>query len=340
MAISAGGRIVIAYENYGVSYVISDDGGRTFSKPQALEHTWSDPVLAALADGSFVLGGTGVYFEQSDQKLHLSRLGKGQTSVGQLGVIDDREGGLVHPWVHAKNDGFTTVASYVTQGGYGISSWRPQEDLVLSFPRTDIAPVSNPPITLFPHFCNGNGNRIAVHFLDQDSPSRGRIVFGDGETWPVQAMPSESGFITTGACAVNGDKIWALLGTSDGVTPSAYVDLAVLASIDGGKTWTKTATLSEAGSMYLRPQLIAEANGTLDVVTYLGPGPTNTARLAVVHVADERAPEVPIVLVSGLKFDPDGIENFGAVGLVENQPAFAFVDTRGSSPRIRFAVLR
>lgn len=369
MAVAKSGRIVVAWIGIGggnaeIRYALSDDGGKTWTPAKTVGETVGDPVVGALDDDSFLLGGLRADCPSIDTcqngELFLSRLPAGAASTTAIPSIREPTNAFIdHPWMvtHGQSVSLIGAVFPLTDAGtyqYGMTVWR-SGDRGGTFDRTEVvAPTTGNEVGI-PRFCGGDGVRTWAHFYDGTTPTFGRIRWTDAldDGWSATNTTSaggngSGGLSTTGACASHGDTLYALIGeaVTGGGGPDAtptYGDLHIMATSDLGKTWIEQSVIQSAGMQYLLPEINVEPDGTLDVFYYIGAMPNAPGRAELVRARnDGKTLDKPIVLRPDLRFVSDRgsqrwLGDYNAVGYAGGQPVFAFGDNAQAQTRVRFA---
>lgn len=375
LAVSAKtGRIVVAWIGFAsaqkaeIRWSLSDDGGRTWSAARSIGETVGDPVVAALDDGSFLLGGLRADCPSIDQcqngEIFLARLPAGATTTGPLpSIFEGTDKAFIdHPWASVHGGDVSIIGGVfpIVNGTYqtGMSAWR-STDHGATWARSEIVTANAAAQIGIPRFCAGDGAHLWAHFYDGDSPTEGTLRFTDSaddgwtatNTTPIGG--AQSGPVTAGACVVAGDRVYALLGTDatpsdpggpDSVSP-VYSDLQLFVSPDDGKTWSPVATIAKKGTQYLLPEISLEPDGTVDVFAYAGAEPDAPATAQMVRV-DPNAKKAgdPLVVRDGLVFVNDRgsthwLGDYNGIGWA-GAPVVAFGDNSTTMTRVYFGRLK
>jgi hypothetical protein len=372
LAVSQTGRIVVAWIGIGgampaIRYAFSDDDGTTFSRAASVGSTVGDPVVGALDDGSFLLGGLRANCPTidtcTDGELFLSRLPAGATTLQVMPSLREPSNAFIdHPWmsVHGEDVSLIGAVFPLQDGGayqYGMTVWR-SPDRGSSFERTELVVAQAVNEVGIPRFCGGDGTRTWAHFYDGTASTFGRLRWTDGldDGWTATNSASAGGdgagaLQTTGACAAHGSTLYALIGTpasgSAGgmdVTPT-FSDLHLVATSNLGATWTELGVLAVGSAQYLLPEIDVEPDGTIVIFYYTGDTLNGAGRAeTVLRRAGAASLDPPVVLRSGLGFvadrgSPRWLGDYNAIGFAGGHPVFAFGDNGSSQTRIRFATL-
>jgi hypothetical protein len=150
------------------------------------------------------------------------------------------------------------------------------------------ATIFDPPqgnLAGIPHSCTSrNSGRTWVLHVDSQSPTFASMRWSDaaGLTWPATSVSHDWVPISDAAqlqgydlrCAGEGDQVWVMYGLASGPSSSTSIPpidtLRVVRSQDGGKTWGAPITLNDPGELLLRPEIIVEPSGAIDVTAYRG----------------------------------------------------------------------
>ena len=177
LAISAlTGRIVVAWIGTGggsgatIRYAISDDKGTTFTAAKTVGDSVGDPIVAALEDGSFLVGGlradcTGGPDQCSNGEVFLGRIAPGATNIALLpSIFEPPNNAFVdHPWmsVHGGDVSIIGAAFPLVSGAYqsGMTAWK-SSDKGQSWARSEIVTATANAQIGVPRFCGGDGNRL------------------------------------------------------------------------------------------------------------------------------------------------------------------------------------
>ncbi|HEY8079099.1 MAG TPA: hypothetical protein VIF62_33435, partial [Labilithrix sp.] len=372
LAVSSSGRIVVAWigislasSDATIRYAVTDDVGATFTPAASVGSTVGDPVVGALDDGSFLLGGLRANCPSidtcTDGELFLSKMPAGATSVEMIPSLREPTNAFIdHPWMSVHGQDVSLIGAVFPQddaGMYdtGMTVWR-SGDRGGTFQRTELVVADSANQMGIPRFCGGDGTRTWAHFYDGTTPTYGRLRWTDSldEDWTATNTTSFGGdgggtLETTGACAAHGDTLYAVIGTPGdpvGTTQDAtptFTDLHVLATNDLGQTWNEQAHVAVSGASYLLPEIDVAPDGTVDLFYYTGTAEKSPARAELVRIHGTKA-DAPVVLRSGLSFISDrGSEkwlgDYNAIGYAGGKPIFAFGDNSVGTTRIRFAHL-
>ncbi len=371
LAVSSTGRIVVAWIGIGggsdasIRYAITDNVGATFTKAATVGTTVGDPVVGALDDGSFLVGGLRADCPTVDTctngELFLSRIAAAATNVEVLPSLREPTKAFIdHPWmaVHGQDVSLVGAVFPSNDAGayqYGMTVWR-SSDRGATFTRTELVAAEGTNQIGIPRFCGGDGTRTWAHFYDGTAATYGRLRWTDmlDDGWPDtntgSAGTNAAGALTTtGACAAHGDTLYAVIGTpADGAGSTAdatptFSDLHVMATSDLGKTWQEQAVIAVSGASYLLPEIDVASDGTVDVFYYTGAVERGPATAELVRLHGSKA-DKPIVLRAGLSFisdrgSPKWLGDYNAIGYAAGKPIFAFGDNSTSTTRIRFAKL-
>jgi hypothetical protein len=364
-------RIVVAWIGMGgktgatIRAAISDDQGATFGPAQTVGETVGDPFVAALEDGSFLVGGLRADCSAGADKcangeIFLGRIAVGTTGISMLPSIHEPPNNAFvdHAWmsVHGGDVSIIGAAFPLVGGAYqsGMTAWK-STDKGQTWTRSEIvAPSAGVQIGV-PRFCAGDGNRLFAHFYDEASATEGTLRFTDtaDDGWTttnsVNAGGSPAGsLVTEGACVVKGDSVYMLLGTDvtvggpdDAITP-VYSDIHLLVSNDLGKTWSDRVTINKPASQYLLPEIDLEPDGTVDIFYYRGmaAGGVGTAEMA--RVAGTSV--TTLVVRDGLFFINDRgsarwLGDYNGIGYLD-VPIVAFGDNMPASTQVRFGRMK
>ncbi len=374
VAVSKSGRIVVAWiglanGDAAIRYAITDDDGATFTPAKSVGRTVGDPVVGALDDGSFLLGGLRADCPTVDTctngELFLARLPAGAADVTAIPSLREPTNAFIdHPWMitHGADVSLIGAVFPMQDGGayqYGMTVWR-SPDRGGTFDRTEVVPATDANQIGIPRFCGGDGTRTWAHFYDGTAATYGRLRWTDAldDGWTTTNTASAGGVVaggtltTTGACAAHGDTLYAIIGqpvSSGGgnamdATPT-FGDLHIMATSDLGKTWTEQSVISLTGYQYLLPEINVEPDGTLDVFYYTGQTLDGPGRAELVRGhANGTKLDAPIVLKGDLSYvsdrgSPRWLGDYNAVNFAAGRPILAFGDNAGSRTRIRFAKL-
>jgi hypothetical protein len=370
MAVAKSGRIVVTWIGIGVGaggaairYAISDDGGKTWTEAKTVGDTVGDPVVGALDDDSFLMGGLRADCPSIDQctngELFLSRLPAG-ASIPQIipSLREPTNAFIDHPWMitHGQDVSLIGAVFPLTDAGayqYGMTVWRSSNGGG-AFDRTEVVVASETNEIGVPRFCGGDGIRTWAHFYDGTTPTFGRIRWTDAldDGWSAANTSSAGGngsgiLSTTGACASHGDTLYAIIGQAEGgggaEDTATYDDLHLMMTTDLGKTWIEQSVIAVAGAQYLLPEINVEPDGTIDIFYYTGASPNAVGRAELVRAHDGgKTLDKPRILRPDLRFVSDRgsqrwLGDYNAVNFSAGQPIFAFGDNSQSRTRVRFA---
>jgi hypothetical protein len=371
MAVSKTGRIVVDWIGIGIGaagaairYSISDDGGKTWTSARTVGESVGDPVVGALDDGTFILGGLRADCPTIDTcqngELFLSRLGVGETNTIPMPSLREPPNNafIDHPWMIVHGEDVSLIGAVFPQDDagayqYGMTVWRSANGGD-TFDRTEVVTATAANQVGVPRFCGGDGVRTWAHFYDGTTPTFGRIRWTDAldDGWTAANTTSAGGssatLSTTGACASHADTLYAIIGEAasggGGADETAtYNDLHLMATSDLGATWLPLGVVAVSGASYLLPEINVEPDGTIDVFYYTGTNLNGPGRAEVVRSHDGgKTFGKPIVLGPNVRFVADRGSNswlgdYNAVNFSAGQPVFAFGDNTTSPTRIRFA---
>lgn len=279
-------------------YAISRDHGATWTKAAlAPGSSVGDPVATRGADGSFYFGyldGTCSGGEEGCVAGHVwvARLSPGSDSFEARVDVSPADPAEFYdkPWLMTASDGTLVAVFNGTVGQYpdNVSSIIVARSAGAGAPwtRTYAVPKrAKGELANIPHACiSRSAKRMWVVYVDSTSPTGVTLRWSDdrGVTWPDAnassgfALPEEAAQLQSYdlRCVGEGDDVWVMYGLAGG--PASATGIPPLASIhvahshDGGKTWDKTTVVSEAGEQFLRPELILEPGGALDLFAFRG----------------------------------------------------------------------
>lgn len=172
-----------------------------------------------------------------------------------------------------------------------------------------------------PHACaSRTGSRVWSVFVDTSSAIGGTLRWSDdgGATWPAAnqgqtfSLDSQTAQVQSFdyRCAGQGDDVWVMYGlgsgagTEEAISPLSQI--VVAHSGDAGKTFDRRTTIELTGALYLRPELVLEASGALDVMMYRGAKPSDASgRVERLRSTDGgKTFAAPIVELDPMLFDP------------------------------------
>jgi hypothetical protein len=371
IAVSSTGRIAVAWigsdlNDTAIRVALSDDGGATWSAAQSVGRTVGDPILGALDDGSFLVGGlradcTG-NLQCDNGEIFLARIAAGGTAITALPSIFEVGNLFIdHPWMSVNGSAVSIIGAAFSADDTqsAVTVWR-STDHGGTWERSEVAPLSAANTLGVPRFCSGAGTRLWTQYLDGSSATSATMRFTDsadlGWTATSSTVASFAGdptLVTAEACARSGDTVYSLVGTIAKSQPTsggqddqlpAYDVLVVLASDDLGQTWKVAAKVAD-GAIYLLPELVVEPDGTLDLFAYAGPTlGLSGARAELVQIHGGTA-DPPITLRDGLTLeDARGsskwLGDYNGLAIAAGKPVFAFGDNTTIETKIRFARLR
>lgn len=301
VVIAPGGRTLALWMGLKASgvdnaWALSEDRGSTFGPPVKMQgvHSLGDPVATAGPDGSlyygFLDGSCGIG-GCSKGRVWVARMAPGEVTFGE--PVDaspaDLEEFYDKPWLMTGPDGSLILVFAARKGTYPDNV----DHMVVArspdgaaWTRTDAVPVRpKGQIAGIPHACvSRTGTRMWIVHVDSESPTWASIRWSDdlGVTWPEQNHSSGFALLAEAnglqsydlRCAGEGDDVWveygvaASFGTDTSIPPLTKVSVAH--SGDGGLTWDTRTTVNAPGLLALRPELILEPSGALDVIAYTG----------------------------------------------------------------------
>jgi hypothetical protein len=298
LAIAPDGRVLVAWiglgKVFGTGYAFSPDRGATFAAPELIAGNLGDPVVASGPDGSFYLGylaGTCAAGSCTNGHVYIRKALPGSSTFGA--EVDISEGNPAHfydkPWLMRTGAG-DLVAIFAQRAG----NYPNNLDAIVAARSTDgvawtrtfvvpIQPMGN--LAGIPHACASRGGaRVWTVFVDSQSAIGGTLRWSDdgGATWPAAnqgqtfSLTAETSLVQSFdyRCAGEGDDVWVMYGigtgpgTEEAISPLSKI--VVAHSGDAGKTFDRRTTIELAGALYLRPELVVEPSGALDVMMYRG----------------------------------------------------------------------
>ena len=299
LAVAPDGRVLVAWiglgSKFGTGYAFSSDRGGTFAAPALLAGNLGDPIVASGTDSSFYIGyldGVCTAGEVcSEGHVYVRKAAPGSSTFGA--PVDVSEGNPAHfydkPWLMRTGTGSLVAIFNQREGQYptnldAIVASRSTDGV--TWARSFVVPVQ-PQGTLasIPHACaSRTGARVWAIFIDSTSAIGGSLRWSDdsGATWPAGnlgqtfSLPGESAEVQSYdyRCAGEGNDVWVMYGLGSGAGTSEAIpslkQIRVAHSSDGGKTFDRRTTIEQPGAFYLRPEIVVEPGGALDVLMYRG----------------------------------------------------------------------
>jgi hypothetical protein len=351
-------------------YARSDDDGRTWSAPMSAPgSSFGDPVATRGADGSFYYGYLdgicGAAEACSNGHVWVARMAPSSTTFGARVDVSPADPTEFYdkPWMMTASDGTllvtfngtvgqspNNVASIVVARSSDGTSWT-RAYAVPKQARGVLAQV--------PHACTSpTGSRMWIAYIDSTSPIYASIRWSDdlGLTWPNAnvssgfALPSEAAALQSYdlRCVGRDDDVWLLYGLASGSSSASAIppldEIHVAHSSDGGKTWPKRTVIQETGLQYLRPEIVLEPSGAIDLIAYTGAkeGDAN-GRVRAWRSTDAAASFAPLTtLVQPIRFTGDRsgsawIGDYGGLAFASGEILATVVDNSSGSSHIAFA---
>ena len=334
LAVAPDGRVLVAWiglgAKFGTGYAFSADRGATFTPPELVSGNLGDPIVASGADSSFYLGyldGTcGAAESCTNGHVYVQKAAPGSSTFGA--PVDISEGNPAHfydkPWLMRTGTGGLVAIFNQREGVYpnnldAIVASRSTDGT--TWTRSFVVPVQ-PKGTLasIPHACaSRTGSRVWAIFIDSTSATGGSLRWSDdgGATWPPAnqgqtfSLPSETNVQGYDyRCAGEGNDVWVMYGLADGAGTAESIpslsQIRVAHSGDAGKTFDRRTTISIAGASFLRPEIVIEPSGAIDVLTYRGARDDDPkGRVERLRSTDQgKTFGTPIVELDPLLFDP------------------------------------
>ena len=369
------GRTLAVWMRIGFSgvenaYAVSGDRGATFPAASTLEGTATkgDPVAAAGPDGSLYYGFLGGVCARSgcaQGHVWVARMAPDASTFGP--PVDaspaDPEEFYDKPWLMMGPDNALILVVAARRGAYPSNV-----DRILAARSVDgqvwthAAVVPTGPVGQLagiPHACvSHSGTRLWVLHVDSTSPTWATLRWSDdlGATWPTANASTGFALLEDAnglqsydlRCAGEGDDVWVQYGVADGVgTTTAIPPLArvtVAHSPDGGTTWDRRTQVNPEETLVLRPELVLEPSGALDVVAYTGAaegdptGDVHWWRSTDGGVTfEDRGPLHSPILFTGERDGTAWVGDYSGLA-VDGVDLFAtFVDNTSGSSRVLFA---
>ena len=298
LAVAPDGRVLVAWiglgPKFGTGYAFSPDRGATFAPPELMAGNLGDPIVASGSDSSLYIGyldGTCNGGACTNGHVYVRKAPPGSSAFGA--AVDISEGNPAHfydkPWLMRTGAGGLVAIFAQREGNYptnldAIVAARSTDGV--AWTRSMVVPIQ-PMGTLagIPHACaSRSGARVWTVFVDSSSAIGGTLRWSDdgGATWLTTnrgqtfSLPSETAEVQSYdyRCAGEGNDVWVMyglgagLGTEDAISPLRAI--VVAHSGDAGKTFDRRTTIELTGALYLRPELVVEAGGALDIMMYRG----------------------------------------------------------------------
>jgi hypothetical protein len=277
-------------------FALSTDHGRTWSPAAAVSDVLAlgDPVAAIDRAGALYYGyldGTCSPSGCTNGHLWLARRAPGEAAFAPALDISPADPAEFYDklWLMVAADGSLVATVAARAGEYPSNVDRLivarstdglQWDRVEALPPRPMGQLAG-----IPHACaSTSSGRIWLLHIDSETPIFARIRWSDehGVTWP--AANASSGFappaeVTTLQgydlrCVGEGDEVWVMHGVSGGASSGESIppldEIHLAYSQDGGKTFEHRAVLKEPGRRYLRPEIVLEPGGALDLIAYTG----------------------------------------------------------------------
>lgn len=334
LAVAPDGRVLVAWiglgAQFGTGYAFSPDRGATFAAPELIAGNLGDPIVASGSDSSFYLGyldGTCTGGACTNGHVYVRKAPPGSSTFGA--AVDVSEGNPAHfydkPWLMRTGAGDLVAIFNQREGQYpdnldAIVAARSTDGV--AWTRSFVVPVQpKGMLASIPHACaSRTGDRVWAVFIDTTSSIGGTLRWSDdgGATWPVAnqgqtfSLPSELAQVQgyDYRCAGEGNDVWVMVGlspdpgTEDAISPLHQI--VVAHSGDAGKTFDRRTTIELAGALYLRPELVVEASGALDVMMYRGAKASDpSGRVERLRSTDGgKTFGAPIVELDPMLFDP------------------------------------
>jgi len=334
LAVAPDGRVLVAWiglgTKFGTGYAFSPDRGATFAAPELIAGNLGDPIVASGSDSSFYIGyldGTCSGGSCTNGHVYIRKAPPGSSTFGA--AVDVSEGNPAHfydkPWLMRTGTGGLVTIFAQREGNYpnnldAIVAARSTDGV--AWTRSFVVPIQ-PMGTLagIPHACaSRSGARVWTVFVDSSSAIGGTLRWSDdgGATWPAAnqgqtfSLSSELAEVQSydSRCAGEGDDVWVMYGlgtgpgTEDAISPLHQI--VVAHSGDAGKTFDRRTTIELTGALYLRPELVVEASGALDVMMYRGAKADDASgRVERLRSTDGgKTFAAPVVELDPMLFDP------------------------------------
>jgi hypothetical protein len=298
LAVAPDGRVLVAWNGFGpkfgTGYAFSPDRGATFAAAELIAGNLGDPIVASGSDSSLYIGyvdGTCNGGTCTNGHVYVRKAPPGSSTFGA--AIDVSEGNPAHfydkPWLMRTGTGALVTIFAQREGNYptnldAIVAARSTDGV--AWTRSMVVPIQ-PMGTLagIPHACaSRSGGRVWTVFVDSSSAVGGTLRWSDdgGATWPTTnrgqtfSLPSETAEVQSYdyRCAGEGNDVWVMYGlgagpgTDDAISPLRAI--VVAHSGDAGITFDRRTTIELTGALYLRPELVVEAGGALNLMMYRG----------------------------------------------------------------------